>query len=87
MVPRLAVGLLLVFNLSGCLTYEYEHEFWLRVDPDDIPLVKNVLKMMESENPADGPEPLRCSECNAKLDPRDRLCLRCGTTIADADDA
>lgn len=32
MVPRLAVGLLLVFNLSGCLTYEYEHEFWLRVD-------------------------------------------------------
>ena len=32
MVPRLAVGLLLVMGLSGCLTYEYEHEFWLRVD-------------------------------------------------------
>ena len=32
MVPRLAAGLLLAFNLSGCLTYEYEHEFWLNVD-------------------------------------------------------
>jgi hypothetical protein len=32
MVPRLAAGLLLTITLSGCLTYEYEHEFWLRVD-------------------------------------------------------
>ena len=32
MVPRLAVGLLLLLTLPGCLTYEYEHEFWLRVD-------------------------------------------------------
>jgi hypothetical protein len=32
MVPRLAAGLLLVISLSGCVTYEYEHEFWLRVD-------------------------------------------------------
>ncbi len=32
MVPRLVVGLLLVVTLPGCLTYEYEHEFWLRVD-------------------------------------------------------
>ena len=32
MVPRLAVGLLLLVTLPGCLTYEYEHEFWLRVD-------------------------------------------------------
>jgi hypothetical protein len=32
MVPRLAVGLLLAIILPGCLTYEYEHEFWLRVD-------------------------------------------------------
>jgi hypothetical protein len=32
MVPRLAVGLLLAITLPGCLTYEYEHEFWLRVD-------------------------------------------------------
>jgi hypothetical protein len=32
MVPRLAVGLLLLITLPGCLTYEYEHEFWLRVD-------------------------------------------------------
>ena len=62
-------------------------EFWLRVDPDDIALVRKVLDMMESENPADGPEPLRCPECNAKLDARDRLCLGCGTTITVADDA
>jgi hypothetical protein len=32
MHSRLAAGLLLVFSLRGCLTYEYEHEFWLRVD-------------------------------------------------------
>ncbi|MGD8898387.1 MAG: hypothetical protein PVJ73_20335 [Acidobacteriota bacterium] len=32
MVSRLAVALLLVGSLHGCLTYEYEHEFWLRVD-------------------------------------------------------
>jgi hypothetical protein len=32
MLPRLAVGLLMVVTLPGCLTYEYEHEFWLRVD-------------------------------------------------------
>jgi hypothetical protein len=32
MVPRLAVALLLATALRGCLTYEYEHEVWLRVD-------------------------------------------------------
>ena len=32
MLSRLAVALLLVGSLHGCLTYEYEHEFWLRVD-------------------------------------------------------
>jgi hypothetical protein len=32
MVPRLAAALLLVTALRGCLTYEYEHEIWLRVD-------------------------------------------------------
>lgn len=32
MLSRLAAGLLLVFSLRGCLTYEYEHEFWLHVD-------------------------------------------------------
>jgi hypothetical protein len=32
MVPRLAVALLLATALRGCLTYEYEHELWLRVD-------------------------------------------------------
>ena len=30
--PRLAVALLAVIALRGCLTYEYEHEFWLRVN-------------------------------------------------------
>jgi hypothetical protein len=29
---RLAATLLLAAGLHGCLTYEYEHEFWLRVD-------------------------------------------------------
>jgi hypothetical protein len=29
---RLAATLLLATGLHGCLTYEYEHEFWLRVD-------------------------------------------------------
>ncbi len=32
MVSRLAAVLLLFLSLRGCLTYEYEHEFWLRVD-------------------------------------------------------
>ena len=32
MGSRLAAVPLLVVSLSGCLTYEYEHEFWLRVD-------------------------------------------------------
>jgi len=32
MLPRLALGLLLLASLRGCVVYEYEHEFWLRVD-------------------------------------------------------
>ena len=32
MLPRLAATALLATTLHGCLTYEYEHEFWLRVD-------------------------------------------------------
>jgi len=32
MPSRLAAALLLALGLSGCLKYEYEHEFWLRVD-------------------------------------------------------
>jgi len=32
MLPRLAAALLLVTALRGCITYEYEHEIWLRVD-------------------------------------------------------
>ena len=32
MGARLAATLLLATGLHGCLTYEYEHEFWLRVD-------------------------------------------------------
>ena len=32
MLPRLAAVLLLAAGLGGCPTYEYEHEFWLRVD-------------------------------------------------------
>jgi len=32
MIPRLAAGLLLLMASAGCLTYEYEHEFWLEVD-------------------------------------------------------
>jgi hypothetical protein len=32
MIPRLAAALVLVAALRGCLTYEYEHEIWLRVD-------------------------------------------------------
>ena len=32
MLHRLAAVLLLALGLSGCLKYEYEHEFWLRVD-------------------------------------------------------
>jgi hypothetical protein len=32
MLLRLAAALLLAASLSGCLKYEYEHEFWLRVD-------------------------------------------------------
>jgi hypothetical protein len=32
MVPRVAATLLMAAGLQGCLAYEYEHEFWLRVD-------------------------------------------------------
>jgi hypothetical protein len=32
MLARLAACLLLAAGLRGCVTYEYEHEFWLRVD-------------------------------------------------------
>ena len=32
MVSRLMAVPLLLVSLSGCLTYEYEHEFWLEVD-------------------------------------------------------
>jgi hypothetical protein len=32
MIPRLAAALLLVATFRGCVRYEYEHEFWLRVD-------------------------------------------------------
>ncbi len=32
MVPRLAVAVLLVAALRGCIHHEYDHEFWLRVD-------------------------------------------------------
>jgi hypothetical protein len=32
MLPRLALGLLLLAGLRGCVVYEYEHELWLHVD-------------------------------------------------------
>lgn len=32
MWPRLAAFLLLAAGLRGCVVYEYEHEFWLKVD-------------------------------------------------------
>jgi hypothetical protein len=32
MLPRTAAVLLLAAGLRGCITYEYEHEFWLNVD-------------------------------------------------------
>jgi hypothetical protein len=32
MLPRLAAALFMAAGLRGCLTYEYEHEFWIRVD-------------------------------------------------------
>lgn len=32
MIPRVALALLLATALRGCIHYEYEHEFWLRVD-------------------------------------------------------
>jgi hypothetical protein len=32
MLSRLAATLLMAAGLQGCLTYEYEHEFWLKVD-------------------------------------------------------
>jgi hypothetical protein len=32
MLPRLSLALLLAAGVHGCVAYEYEHEFWLRVD-------------------------------------------------------
>lgn len=31
-MPRLALALLLAASVRGCVAYEYEHEFWVRVD-------------------------------------------------------
>jgi hypothetical protein len=31
-MPKLLAALLLALSLRGCITYEYEHEFWLDVD-------------------------------------------------------
>jgi len=31
-MSRLAVALLLAISLHGCVAYEFEHEFWIRVD-------------------------------------------------------
>jgi len=31
-MSRLAVVLLLALSLRGCVAYEFEHEFWIRVD-------------------------------------------------------
>lgn len=31
-MPRLVLALLLAFSFRGCVAYEYEHEFWIRVD-------------------------------------------------------
>jgi hypothetical protein len=31
-LPRLAAALFLAASLRGCVAYEYEHEFWLKVD-------------------------------------------------------
>ncbi len=32
MIPRLALAALVAVALRGCVHYEYEHEFWLKVD-------------------------------------------------------
>ena len=32
MLARLAAFLLLAAGLRGCVAYEYDHEFWLKVD-------------------------------------------------------
>ena len=32
MFPRLAACLFLAAGVHGCVVYEYEHEFWLKVD-------------------------------------------------------
>ncbi len=32
MLPRVGLALLIAFALRGCIHYEFEHEFWLRVD-------------------------------------------------------
>ena len=31
-MPRAVLALLLAVTLRGCVAYDYEHEFWLRVD-------------------------------------------------------
>ena len=31
-MSRLVVALLLALSLRGCVAYEFEHEFWIRVD-------------------------------------------------------
>jgi len=60
MVPRLAALFVLAAGLRGCITYEYEHEFWLNVDGSGTvhvtgrPALWTAFKSLSRTEDADG---------------------------------
>jgi hypothetical protein len=60
MLARLSFVLLLVAGLRGCVTYEYEHEIWLRVDGSGTvnvtgrPALWTAFKQLGSPQDPDG---------------------------------
>ena len=82
MLPRPAAVLLLAVGLGGCLRYEYEHEFWLRVDGSGAvnvtgrPALWTAFKGLGS---ASGPEAAASVEAARSLFERSGLRVRRAT--------
>ena len=60
-------------------------EFWLLIDPAHAKAVQTVLDMKGMEPETEPEAPTHCPACNAKRDPRDRLCLRCGHFLGESE--
>ncbi len=79
MLPRLLLGLLLSASLRGCVVYEYEHEFWLRVDGSGSVSVTGTPKLwvaFKGLGRADDPEGTATREAARALFERSGLRVR-----------